>query len=60
MKQGEIWKVNLDPVVGAEIRKTRPALIVSVNRLVPKLKKYNSVRREVVSDGGLPPKLVFR
>ncbi|GHT24971.1 hypothetical protein FACS189419_09940 [Planctomycetales bacterium] len=33
MKQGEIWKVNLDPVVGAEIRKTRPALIVSVDEL---------------------------
>ncbi|MFN8487675.1 MAG: type II toxin-antitoxin system PemK/MazF family toxin [Caldilineaceae bacterium] len=29
MKRGEIWLVNLDPTVGAEIRKTRPAVIVS-------------------------------
>ena len=29
MKQGEIWAVNLDPTLGAEIRKTRPAIIVS-------------------------------
>ena len=29
MKRGEIWLINLDPTVGAEIRKTRPAIIVS-------------------------------
>ena len=29
MKRGEIWLVNLDPTVGSEIRKTRPAVIVS-------------------------------
>ncbi len=29
MKRGEIWLINLDPTVGAEIRKTRPAVIVS-------------------------------
>lgn len=28
MKQGEIWLVSLDPTVGAEIKKTRPAIIV--------------------------------
>lgn len=27
--RGEIWLVNLDPTVGAEIRKTRPAVIIS-------------------------------
>jgi len=27
MKQGEIWLINLDPTVGAEIKKTRPAII---------------------------------
>lgn len=31
MKQGEIWSVNLDPTQGAEIRKTRPAIIVNDN-----------------------------
>ncbi len=27
--RGEVWWVNLDPVVGTEINKTRPALVVS-------------------------------
>lgn len=29
MHRGEIWLINLDPTVGAEIKKTRPAVIVS-------------------------------
>lgn len=29
MQRGEIWLVNVDPTVGSEIRKTRPAVIVS-------------------------------
>jgi len=29
MSKGEIWLVNLDPTIGDEIRKTRPAIIVS-------------------------------
>jgi mRNA interferase MazF len=33
MKQGEIWLINLDPTVGAEMQKTRPALIVNDNAL---------------------------
>jgi mRNA interferase MazF len=33
MKQGEIWLINLDPAIGAEIKKTRPALIVNNNAL---------------------------
>lgn len=28
-KRGDVYWVNLDPVVGTEIRKTRPAVIVS-------------------------------
>jgi len=28
-RRGEIWLVRLDPAVGSEIKKTRPALIVS-------------------------------
>lgn len=27
-KRGEVWLVNFDPTVGAEIRKTRPAVIL--------------------------------
>jgi mRNA interferase MazF len=33
MKQGEIWLINLDPTIGAEIQKTRPAIIVNDNAL---------------------------
>lgn len=29
MRQGEIWAVNLDPTIGAEIQKTRPCVIVN-------------------------------
>lgn len=29
MNRTEIWLVNLDPTIGAEIRKKRPAIIVS-------------------------------
>ena len=33
LKRSEIWLVNLDPTVGSEIRKTRPAVIVSSDAL---------------------------
>ena len=33
MKQGEVWLINLDPTLGAEIKKTRPAIIVNDNTL---------------------------
>jgi mRNA interferase MazF len=29
MRKGEIWLINLDPTIGAEIKKTRPAVIVN-------------------------------
>ena len=29
MKRGEVWWVEFDPAVGTEIRKTRPAVIMS-------------------------------
>ncbi len=31
MKRGEVWWVNFDPSVGGEVRKKRPAVIVSNN-----------------------------
>ena len=33
MNRGEIWLLSLDPAVGAEIQKTRPCIIVSVDQL---------------------------
>jgi mRNA interferase MazF len=29
MRRGEIWLINLDPTVGAEIKKSRPGVIIS-------------------------------
>jgi mRNA interferase MazF len=29
MKRGEVWWVEFDPAVGSEVRKTRPAVIIS-------------------------------
>ena len=29
IKRGEVWLVNLDPTIGAEIKKTRPVVVVS-------------------------------
>lgn len=33
MRRSDIWLINLDPTVGAEIRKTRPAVIVNDDAL---------------------------
>jgi mRNA interferase MazF len=33
MKRNDIWLVNLDPTIGAEIQKTRPAIIVNDDAL---------------------------
>lgn len=41
MKRGEVWWVCLDPTVGGEIRKTRPAVILTVDAL-------NKARKTVV------------
>ena len=37
VKRGEVYWVNLDPTVGTEIKKTRPALVVSPNDMNDKL-----------------------
>jgi mRNA interferase MazF len=33
MHKGEIWQINLDPTVGAEIKKSRPAVILNVDEV---------------------------
>lgn len=33
MQRGEVWLINLDPTIGAEIQKTRPAVIVNSNEV---------------------------
>lgn len=41
MKRGEVWWVNLDPTIGAEIRKKRPCVIIGATPV-------NQARRTVV------------
>ena len=33
MKRGEIWQINLEPTIGSEIKKSRPAIIVNDDAL---------------------------
>lgn len=33
MLKGEVWLINLDPTIGAEIQKTRPAIIINENAI---------------------------
>lgn len=42
-RQGEVWWCVLDPVVGSEIAKTRPVLIVSVDEM-----NVHRARRSIV------------
>jgi mRNA interferase MazF len=62
VKRGDVYWVNLDPTVGTEIKKTRPALVVSPDDLntvlprviiVPLTSKGQSLgcRLEVIFDG---------
>lgn len=40
VKRGEVYWVNLDPTIGTEIKKTRPALVVSpddMNAALPRV-----------------------
>lgn len=41
MNRGEIWLVNFDPTLGSEIKKTRPAIIISGQ-------PFNRLRRTLV------------
>ena len=68
--RGEVYWVNLDPTIGAEIKKTRPCLVVSpddMNAVLPRVivapltSKGQALgcRPEVVIGGksGAPPRL---
>jgi mRNA interferase MazF len=59
--RGEVWWVNLDPTVGTEINKTRPALVVSPDDMNGKLPRV--IVAPLTSKGqalGCRPELVFQ
>ena len=60
VKRGEVYWVNLDPTVGTEIRKTRPALVVSADDMNAALPRV--IIAPLTSKGqplGCRPELVF-
>ena len=59
--QGEVYWVNLDPTLGSEIKKTRPALVISPNDLNQALPRV--IIAPITSKGqplGCRPELVFQ
>jgi len=61
VKRGEVYWVNIDPTVGTEIRKTRPALVISpddMNAALPRV-----IVAPLTSKGqslGCRPEVVFQ
>jgi mRNA interferase MazF len=51
VRRGEVWLVGLDPTIGREIRKTRPALVVSPDDLNDAL---DTVLVAPMTTGGAP------
>lgn len=56
-RRGDIWWVRLDPTLGAEIRKTRPCLVLTTN-LVSQHRRTVVVIPLSSSPTGSPPLLI--
>lgn len=60
VRRGDVYWVNLDPTVGTEIKKTRPALVVSPNDLNTALPRV--IIAPLTSQGqalGCRPEVIF-
>jgi len=53
LKRGEIYLVNFDPTVGAEIQKTRPALVIQND--IPNQYSPITIVAAITSKFNLPP-----
>jgi mRNA interferase MazF len=60
MKRGEIWWVNFDPSIGSEIRKIRPAVIVSNDPSNQFSKRVQVVPATSKTDKLYPPECYIR
>ena len=54
ISRGEVWLVNLDPTIGDEIRKMRPAVVVSRDALGEPVYRSGAGRRAKAVGQRLP------
>jgi mRNA interferase MazF len=59
-KRGEVWWVNFDPSVGQEVKKKRPAVIVSNDLSNRYLKRYQVVPLSSKTDKLYPSESLVR
>ena len=61
MKQrGDIWWVNFDPSVGQEVKKKRPAVVISNNISNKYLKRYQVIPLSTQTDKLYPSEVLVR
>lgn len=61
VNRGDVWWVNLDPTIGTEINKTRPALVISpddMNAVLPRVMVAPLTSKE--QKLGCRPELMFQ
>lgn len=61
MKQrGEVWWVNFDPAVGQEVKKKRPAIIISNNTSNKYLKRFQVIPLSTLVEKIYPSEVIVQ